>query len=107
MSNTDYLKRDASNRAARALLIGLTIDVAVGVTLVLVTYFADKTDWGAIEWGTLGLLLVKSALQAVGSFVTRRFLDPSNVVPTPLPPADPGAPADTTTPAFDPTDTDA
>lgn len=96
--NTAYLKRDAGNRAARAFLIGLGIDVLVGVVLVLATYFNNANAWGDVEWGVLGLLLVKSALQAVGSFIARRFIDPSGI-PMPLPPADPGEPADPEAPA--------
>ena len=93
--NSAYLKRDAGNRTLRAFLTGLVIDVLVGVTLVLLTYFVDKNSWGDIEWAILGFSLFKSLLQAAGAFVLRRFLDPSRF-PTPIPPADPGEPDDDT-----------
>lgn len=80
------LTEDATNRGWRSLLVALTIDVGVAVVLVLVTYFAEHNSWGELEWAILGFALVKSALQAVGSFVLRRFVDASRF-PTPLPPA--------------------
>lgn len=83
---TNLLTKDAGNRALRSFLTGLAIDLLVGVTLVLVTYFADKNSWGTIEWSILGFSLFKSVVQAGGAFVLRQFLDPSKF-PTPLPPA--------------------
>lgn len=90
---TTRLTEDANNRAVRTFLVGLVIDVAVGVTLVLVTYFADRNSWGEIEWTILSFSVAKSVVQAVGAFVLRRFVDTS-AIPTPLPPAPVPPPAD-------------
>lgn len=87
------LTEDATNRSVRTFLVGLSIDITVGVTLVLLTYFVDKNAWGAIEWTVLSFSLFKSLLQAAGAFVLRRFLDASRI-PTPLPPAPVPEPAD-------------
>jgi hypothetical protein len=89
--NLIRLKEDAKNRSVRTFATGLAIDVGVGVTLVLLTYFKDANAWGDIEWTILGFSVFKSFIQAAGAFVLRRFLDPSEF-PTPLPPADPGEP---------------
>jgi hypothetical protein len=90
---TQELTADAKNRGVRTLLTGLAIDVAVGVALVLAAYFASANSWGDLEWAILAFSLAKSVVQAVCSFILRKFLDPSKF-PTPLPPADPGEPAD-------------
>lgn len=80
------LTEDARNRALRAFIQGLSIDVAVGLALVLATYFANANSWGEIEWTVLGFSLAKSVVQAIAAFVMRRFVDTSRI-PTPLPPA--------------------
>ena len=79
------LRRDATNRSVRSFLTGLAIDVAVGVALVLLTYFNKANAWGDIEWAILGFSLFKSVIQAVGAFVLRMWVD-SSKLPTPLPP---------------------
>lgn len=96
-TNLDYLKADAKNRSVRTFLTGLSIDVAVGIALVLGTYFANKNTWGDVEWLLLSFSLFKSFVQAAAAFVLRRFLDQSRL-PTPLPPTDPGEPSDGTLP---------
>lgn len=83
---TTLLKRDASNRGVRTFLQGVGIDVAVGLALVLGTFFLDKNSWGEVEWTILSFSLSKSAVQAVAAYVMRRWLDPSRF-PTPLPPS--------------------
>lgn len=89
--NIQRLTADAKNRGVRTFITGLAIDVLVGVTLVLLTYFMDKESWGTIQWTVLSFSIFKSFLQAAGAFILRRFLDQSSI-PTPLPPADPGEP---------------
>lgn len=89
------LVADAKNRSWRTALQGLAIDVGVAVVLVLSTTFASANDWGAIEWALLSFSVAKSVLQAIAAYVMRRYLDKSRV-PTPLPPDDPGRPADDT-----------
>lgn len=90
---TTRLTHDANNRAVRTFIVGLAIDVAVGVALVLTTYFAERNSWGEIEWTILGFSVAKSVVQAVGAFVLRRFVDASRI-PTPLPPAPVPPPAE-------------
>ena len=93
LSPKALLTADAKNRSTRTFLVGLSIDVTVGITLVLVSTFASAHEWGSIQWTILSFSLAKSVVQAGGAFILRRFLDPSGF-PTPRPPADPGAPAD-------------
>lgn len=84
---SDTLKADASNRSVRTFVQGLGIDVAVGLALVLATFFIDKNSWGEIEWAILTFSLAKSAVQAVAAYVMRLWLDRSSI-PTPLPPGE-------------------
>ena len=92
-TGTTALAADARNRAARTLLINLTTDVAVAAALVIVTAFSTANGWTDLEWALLGFTLAKTAIVTAGAFILRRFLDPSRI-PTPLPPAHPGTPAD-------------
>lgn len=85
--NDKELEKDARNRTVRTFITGLAVDIAVGVALVLGTFFADKNSWGEIQWAILTFSLAKSIVQAVCAYVLRRFLDQSGV-PTPLPPGD-------------------
>lgn len=87
------LSVDARNRGVRSLLVGLALDVAVGVALVLSAFVLDLTSWGQVQWTVLSFSLAKSVVQAVCAFVLRRFLDPSRV-PTPLPPTPQPEPAE-------------
>jgi len=84
-NETRALTQDAQNRALRSFMIGLAIDTLVGITLVLLTTFGDAEAWGDLEWTILSFSIAKSFIQSAGSFILRRFLDPSSV-PTPLPP---------------------
>lgn len=79
------LSADAANRSVRTLLQGLAVDIAVAVAAVLLSSLGslDLTDTQALQ--ALGLLLAKTVLTAVASYVMRRFVDTS-AVPTPLPP---------------------
>jgi len=86
------LTEDAKNRALRTAMVGLAIDVLVGATLAVTSAFATANGWSDFQWALLGFSVAKSAVQAVGSFIMRRFLDLSSV-PTPLPPAPQPMPA--------------
>lgn len=97
-TNLAYLTADATNRSVRTFLTGLAIDVAVGVALVLGTYFVNKNTWGDVEWLLLSFSLFKSFVQAAAAFILRRFLDASRF-PTPLPPTESGEPSDDTPPS--------
>lgn len=77
---------DAKNRALRTFLVNISVDVAVGVVMVLVTAFSRANGWGDLEWGILGFTVAKTMVVTAGSFILRRVIDPSGI-PTPLPPA--------------------
>jgi len=84
------LTADARNRAWRTFVQGLAIDV--GVALAVAVY-AIATDPAPIVWAVVGASLARTVVQSGAAYVMRRFLDPSRV-PTPLPPANPGPPAE-------------
>lgn len=84
---------DAKNRALRTFLVGLATDVLVALTLVIVTALSSATGWGDVEWKVLGFTLAKTLVTTAGSYVLRRFVDPSGI-PTPLPPTPVPPPAD-------------
>lgn len=87
------LSDDARNRALRTFLVNISTDVAVALVLVLVAAFGEAEGWGDFEWSLLGFTLAKTAVVTAGSYILRRFLDPSSLW-TPLPPAPVPAPAD-------------
>lgn len=87
------LERDARNRALRTFLQGLGLDVLAAVALFLFNAFSTADEWGDLDWKLLGFLLAKTVTTTAASYVMRKYLDGSSV-PTPLPPADPGEPAD-------------
>lgn len=84
-ANTRILNADAKNRASRSLYWGLLIDVLVAVALWAGVDLLAADGWGDLEWTILSFSLFKSVIQAVVSFVMRRFGDASRI-PTPLPP---------------------
>lgn len=86
VNNTALLAADARNRAARALVIGLLIDVGLALAVAIGTALTslDITDGQA--WAGLAILAGKTVTQATGSYLLRRFADQSRF-PTPLPPS--------------------
>lgn len=86
---------DARNRAVRSFLQGLGFAVLTAVVMVLYPVFTSAHGWGDFDWSLLAFSLVQAVGTAVLSYLMRKVLDPSGI-PTPLPPADPGPPADTT-----------
>lgn len=90
---TTALTNDARNRALRTFLQGLATDVAAALVLLLLPVFTSANGWGDFEWQVLGFLATKTVAVTVLSYVMRQYLDAS-VIPTPLPPADPGEPDD-------------
>ena len=87
------LSYDASNRALRTFLVNIATDVAVAMTLVVVAAFGKAEGWEDFEWSLMAFTLAKTAVVTAGSYILRRFLDPSGF-PTPLPPAPQPAPAE-------------
>lgn len=83
------VEADAQNRAVRTFVTGLGIDVLVAIALTIIAVFASADGWGTLEWFAISFSFAKSILQAIASYILRRFLDQSGV-PTPLPPAETG-----------------
>jgi hypothetical protein len=79
------LTADARNRALRVFLVGLAIDVGVALTLVIYNAANQANRWSDFDWQLLAFTLAKTLVTTAGSFILRRFLDPSGF-PTPLPP---------------------
>ena len=92
---THLLTIDASNRALRTFLQGLGYAVLAAVVMVLYPVVTGAHSWGDFNWPLIGFALTQAVGTAVLSYLMRKVLDPSGI-PTPLPPADPGPPADTT-----------
>lgn len=87
------LIQDSENRGIRTFIQGVTIDIAVGVALVLTTFFASTNSWGEVEWIVLSFSVFKSVVQAIAAYIMRRWLDRSKIS-TPLPPVRSGEPAE-------------
>lgn len=88
-TKAELVQTDAKNRALRSFLQGLGIDVLVAIAVTISAVFVSADGWGALEWAALSFSFAKSILQAVASYIMRRFLDSSSV-PTPAPPAETG-----------------
>lgn len=59
----------------RTFLQGLALDIAVGVTLYLVTVIGNL-EWTKTYWIVLGLGISRSAIQAVVAYLVRKLLPP-------------------------------
>jgi hypothetical protein len=80
------LVQDAQNRAWRAFVQGLGIDLLTAVAIVVAQVVAQPLEaWQG--WLAVGVSLARSVAGAAASYVMRRFLDRSKI-PTPLPPGD-------------------
>lgn len=82
---------DARNRALRTFLQGLAVDLLAAIALTV--HELVTADAGLPAWRLLGLAVAKTVLTTAASYVMRAKLDASSF-PTPLPPVDPGRPAD-------------
>ena len=86
---TPTTTHDAANRTWRTVLQG-------AATVALIAAGTALLEWleaGEFSWRTLGVSAGTAALMAVLAFLHRTVLDPSGL-PSALPPADPGTPAD-------------
>lgn len=90
MSNP-VLATDAKNRAARAFVQGLAIDVATAIAAALLLWLPDADLSSRDAWLVLATGVARTVLASVASYVMRLKLDGS-AIPTPLPPANPGEP---------------
>lgn len=68
----------AKSRAWRVLLQGLGVDVVGAVLALLSTQLAD-IRWTRAYWLTLGVMVVKTAVQTVVAYTSHHLLPP----PTP------------------------
>lgn len=70
---------DASNRAWRTLMQGLLLDVLVAVGMVLVTSLTS-VEWTRKYWLALAALLLKTTIQAVVSYLSRKIVPPPSTL---------------------------
>lgn len=90
-TKAELVEADAQNRAVRTFLTGLAIDIAVAIAISLAAVFATAGGWGDLQWALISFSFAKSIGQAVASYILRRFLDKTNVVPEAItPPAETG-----------------
>lgn len=76
-STTNLVKADARNRALRTLWTALGIDLAVAIGLAASTWIADADVSSPAAWGALGILVTKSLVQAVASYLVRLKVAPA------------------------------
>ena len=75
-TETATYKNWASNLwGVRTFLLGLGLDVAVGVTLYLTTVIGSL-EWTKTYWVVLGLGVARSAILAAVAYLVRRLLPP-------------------------------
>jgi phosphatidylserine synthase len=67
---------DARNRAARTFFQGLAIDVVAAVVVVLLPAVSN-VEWTPAYWGALGLIVAKTCLTALISYVARHVAPPA------------------------------
>ncbi len=90
------LAADARNRALRTFLQGLAFTIAAAVVVSLLSAVTSAASWGEFGGVLVGFAFFQSIAVSALSWVMRAVLDPASSIPTPLPPANPGEPDDTT-----------
>lgn len=85
------LTQDAQNRMVRTFLVNAILDIATAVALAVTE--ALESAGNDVDWRIMWALVAKTVVASAGSFVLRRFGDPSRL-PTPLPPTPQALPAD-------------
>lgn len=88
---SSLLAADARNRALRTFLVGLATDILAAVILLLTPLITAANSWSDLDWKLMGFMLAKTLVATLFSYLLRTVLDKS-VIPTPLPPSDPGEP---------------
>lgn len=78
MTHPSTTNADANNRAVRTFVQGLGLDVATALVLVLVTTLTT-VEWTREYWYALLVLLAKTAVHAVVSYVSRKVVPPAVV----------------------------
>lgn len=69
-------KADARDRALRTLAQSVGVDILVGVGTVTLAWVADADITSGAAWAALGVLVGRSALTAVASYLTRLKIAP-------------------------------
>jgi hypothetical protein len=70
-----YVNGDAKSRAWRTVVVGLGIDVATALVIVLLPA-VSSIEWTETYWVTLGSLAGKSLVQAVVAYFFRLLVKP-------------------------------
>lgn len=71
------VKADARERAVRTLVTSLGVDVLVGVGIVASDWIGSADIRSSAAWATLGVLVAKSAITAVASYLVRLRVSPT------------------------------
>jgi hypothetical protein len=71
----NYVIRDARSRALRTVAVGLGIDVATALLLVLIP-LVSNIEWTNTYWIALASLAAKSVVQAMVSYFFRLIVKP-------------------------------
>lgn len=75
VETTTYKNWASKLWGVRTFFMGLGLDVAVGVTLYLVTVIG-QLEWTRTYWVVLGLGVARSAIFAAVAYLARRLLPP-------------------------------
>lgn len=75
--DTPPVEQDARNRALRTWVQGLALDVAAGASVALAAAVLTGVEWTRVYWVALGLGVAKSCVQAVVSYLARKFVPPA------------------------------
>lgn len=70
---------DARQRALRAFAWGVATDVLISLVLLGQTVFVPDAEWSSGYWKAVGLLMAKTALQALVTAVGRRIMPPNDL----------------------------
>jgi hypothetical protein len=73
------VQSDAKDRAWRTLIQGLLLDLSVAIVLVLAPA-VSAVEWTSEYWTALGLLVAKSAVQSLVSYLMRTLVKPKAAV---------------------------
>lgn len=74
---TPTVQADARSRAKRTLLQGLIVDVLIAVAAALLAWLPDADLTSREALAAFGLVLIKTVLTAVASYVMRLRVAPS------------------------------
>ncbi|WP_263729946.1 hypothetical protein [Cellulomonas sp. SG140] len=76
-TTSSTVRADARERALRTLWTSLGVDLAVAVGVVLSTWIVDADLSSPAAWTGLGLLVARSAITSVASYLVRMKVTPA------------------------------